>query len=84
LENSSINRISSLRAQGATQKRRQKDFKNQRGWLTSRKDNRAGAHKNSQRQWHHTQGLHRFKPDGIPVLRRGSGLQLPLLAKKYL
>lgn len=54
--------------------------------------NRTDSFINSQRLWQHTQHLHRFKPDGIPARRLGSGkwhlipnnksyLQLILLAK---
>ena len=27
------------------------------------------AHKNSQKLWHHAQGLNRSKTDGVPVLK---------------
>lgn len=40
------------------------------------------AHTNSQRLWQHTQGLHRFEPEGVPVLRGGSGHNFPPLAEK--
>lgn len=33
------------------------------------KHSRTDAHMNSQRPWWHTQGLHKFKPDGVIVLR---------------
>ena len=44
--------------------------------------NRTDAHVNSQRLWQDARGLHRFKPDGVPVLRGKSGHELPSLTKK--
>jgi len=39
----------------------------------SSRHNRMVTHVNSQRLWQRAQGPYRFKPDGVPVLREGSG-----------
>lgn len=46
-----------------------------RDWKTPRKTrpsghNRTDIHMNSQRLWHHTHGLYRSKPDGVPSTER--------------
>lgn len=58
--------ISCLKVLGSTKKRRQKSCKSWRWWIAPRKQcplgkNRADTHMNSERLWHHTQDLHRFR-----------------------
>lgn len=48
----------------------------------SSRHNKTDAHMNSQRLWQHAQGLHRFKPEGVPALRRGHGHGFLLLTKQ--
>lgn len=44
--------------------------------------NRTNAHVNSQRPREDAQGLHRFKPDGVPVMRGKSGQKPPSITKE--
>lgn len=39
-------------------------------------------HVSSQRLWQCAQGLHRFKPYGVPVSKKDQGHYLPSLTKK--
>lgn len=35
-------------------------------------------------RWQNTQGLHRFKPDGVPALRRANRSWVPPITRSYL
>lgn len=50
-------------------KRKLKDCKNQRGWMTPRR-HLTDAHMDSQRLWQHPQDLHRFKSGSLPGLTK--------------
>jgi hypothetical protein len=65
-----------------------KTVKSQRWWkqrkeTVSSRLNRTETHMSSQRLWQHAQDLHRFKPDEIPELRRGSRHGVPQGPRKY-
>jgi hypothetical protein len=64
-------------------KRKQKDCKNQRGWMSPRKvpstHKRTDAHMNRDRQ--HMQNLYRFNPEGSPASKWGNEDQAPPLTK---
>lgn len=62
-------------AQDTLENRRQKDGKNQRRWRIPRtrspsKHNRIDTHMNSQRQWQHAQGLHKFGTDRVSDMKK--------------
>lgn len=44
---------------------------------------RTDAHMNSQRLWQHVQGLHRFKPVGVPALTGGVDTSSHALQRNY-
>lgn len=48
----------------------------------SYRHNRTCKHVSPERLWQQAQDLHRFKPDKVPMLRKGHGHELPSLAKK--
>lgn len=38
----------------------------------------ADTYMNSQKLWHHIQGLHRFRPDDVPHMQMGKLTQVPI------
>ena len=75
-----------FKAQGSLKKRRWKDCKshimNVSKETASSRHNRTDTGKDSQRLWHHTQDLLRFKTHVFPTLRRESGQKATPLTKK--